>query len=107
LNSAAPGDVIELKAGAIFTGNFTLPEKRGDAWVTIRPSAEVALPPQGLRITPGASPSLPQIITPNADARVSVHVLMSCLLVVSSSRGSPGAGDARMVPWTHGLAQPS
>lgn len=68
LNSAEPGDVIELKAGAIFAGNFTLPEKRGDAWVTIRPSAEVVLPPQGLRITPGISPALPQILTPNADA---------------------------------------
>lgn len=70
LNSAAPGDVIELKAGAIFVGNFTLPEKHGEAWVTIRPSSEVVLPPQDMRITPAVSSSLPKIITPNADAAV-------------------------------------
>ena len=70
LNDALPGDVIELKAGAVFTGNFILPEKTGNAWVTIRPSAEVVLPPPGLRITPATSLGLPRILTPNADAAV-------------------------------------
>ena len=39
INSARPGDVIRLQAGATFTGNFTLPNKTGTGWVTIRTSA--------------------------------------------------------------------
>ena len=68
LDKAAPGDVIELETGASFTGNFTLPEKRGDAWVTIKSSNEAGLPPSGTRITPQSAASLPKILTPNAGA---------------------------------------
>jgi hypothetical protein len=70
LDKAEPGDVVELEAGASFVGNFTLPEKTGDAWVTIRPSAEVNLPSQGVRLTPAAAPSLPRIFTPNSEAAI-------------------------------------
>ncbi|MBI3126748.1 MAG: hypothetical protein HYZ11_03995, partial [Candidatus Tectomicrobia bacterium] len=35
LNSAQPGDAIELQAGATFTGNFTLPNKAGSGWIHI------------------------------------------------------------------------
>src|SRR5262250_3095991 len=47
LNQAQPGDVITLQAGAIFTGNFTLPNKSGSGqsgqsgqsgWIVIRSS---------------------------------------------------------------------
>jgi hypothetical protein len=31
LDSAVPGDTIELPAGATFTGNFVLPQKNGTA----------------------------------------------------------------------------
>jgi hypothetical protein len=73
LNAAAPGDAIELEAGASFVGNFTLPEKKGDGWVTIKSSNGASLPLQGargVRITPADSPSLPKIITPNAEAAI-------------------------------------
>ena len=39
LNAAQPGDVITLQAGATFTGPFTLPNKAGTGWITVRTSA--------------------------------------------------------------------
>src|SRR5687767_8873221 len=32
LNAAQPGDTIVLQAGAVFTGNFTMPAKSGNGW---------------------------------------------------------------------------
>ncbi len=55
LNQAACGDTIKLEAGAVFTGHFTLPEKKCDDahWIIIRTSAsDSELPPEGSRITP-------------------------------------------------------
>lgn len=64
LNAASRGDVIELAAGATFTGNFVLPQKTGTGWITIRTAT--SLPPEGTRITPGAASSFAKVITPNA-----------------------------------------
>ncbi len=55
LDSAACGDVIELEAGAVFSGHFHLPKKSCDDahWIIIRSSARDAeLPPEGTRLTP-------------------------------------------------------
>jgi hypothetical protein len=55
LASAACGDIIQLQAGATFTGNFVLPDKRCDDshWIVIRTSApDSGLPPEGTRLTP-------------------------------------------------------
>jgi Putative Ig domain len=55
LNSARCGDVIQLQAGAIFSGAFTLPAKACDDqhWIILRTSApDSSLPPEGSRITP-------------------------------------------------------
>jgi hypothetical protein len=55
LNSAKCGDTITLKAGATFTGTFTLPAKKCDDnhWIIVRTSApDSALPPEGNRLTP-------------------------------------------------------
>ncbi len=55
LNAAQCGDVIELQAGATFTGHFTVPAKNCDAnhWIIIRTSApDSALPAEGHRVTP-------------------------------------------------------
>ncbi|MGH9799833.1 MAG: hypothetical protein ACRD82_05660 [Blastocatellia bacterium] len=71
LNRALPGDVITLKAGAVFKGNFTLPAKKGAGWVVIRSSAADAdLPPPGARITPQKAGLLPKVLTPNSDAAI-------------------------------------
>jgi len=48
LNAAQPGDVITLEAGATFRGPFTLPNKAGLGWITVRTSApDSSLPPPG------------------------------------------------------------
>ena len=55
LNSAHCGDVIQLQAGATFTGKFIVPAKNCDNnhWIVIRTSApDSALPAEGQRATP-------------------------------------------------------
>jgi hypothetical protein len=54
LNSAQCGDVIQLQAGATFSGPFILPAKNCDIdhWVWIVTSAYAALPAEGHRATP-------------------------------------------------------
>jgi hypothetical protein len=67
LNSAQPGDAIVLAAGATFTGNFYLPNKSGNSWITIRSSAPASnLPAAGRRTTKGYAWAMPKIVTPNA-----------------------------------------
>jgi hypothetical protein len=72
LNRALPGDVITLKAGATFTGNFWLPAKKGADWIVIRSSAtDDELPPPGTRVLPQHSKLLAKIVTPNPDGAIS------------------------------------
>jgi hypothetical protein len=55
LATASCGDIIQLQAGATFTGNLVLPNKScNDAhWIIIRTSApDSSLPPEGTRLTP-------------------------------------------------------
>ena len=55
LNNAHCGDVIQLQAGATFTGKFIVPAKNCDInhWIIIRTSApDSALPAEGQRATP-------------------------------------------------------
>jgi hypothetical protein len=55
LNNAQCGDVIQLQAGATFTGLFTVPAKNCDNshWIVIRTGApDSALPAEGQRATP-------------------------------------------------------
>lgn len=53
IDAAQPGDTILLAAGAVFTGNYTLPVKGGTAFITIRSAApDSSLPPAGTRIDP-------------------------------------------------------
>ncbi len=55
LSQASCGDVVQLQAGATFSGNVVVPAKNCDDahWITIRTSApDSSLPPEGTRITP-------------------------------------------------------
>ncbi len=61
LDNAAPGDTIELQAGATFNGPFTLPAKAGSAWIYIRSSAHSSLPPPGTRVGPADQANMPKI----------------------------------------------
>ena len=52
LDSARPGDVVVLAAGATYRGPFTLKAKDGPGWVTIRTSTPDESLPPGARIDP-------------------------------------------------------
>jgi hypothetical protein len=55
LNNAQCGDVIQLQAGATFSGQFTVPAKNCDInhWIWVRTSSpDSALPAEGQRATP-------------------------------------------------------
>jgi Big-like domain-containing protein len=63
LNSAQPGDVIVLQAGAVFQGPFTLPNKPGTGWITVRTSTpDGSFPPPGNRVTPADAPLMPRLV---------------------------------------------
>ena len=71
LNAAQPGDVIVLASGATYTGNFVLPAKSGDAWITIRAGSGTTLPAAGQRVTPAHAPTMPKLMTPNSMSALS------------------------------------
>src|SRR5688572_13006769 len=65
LNAAKAGDTITLEPGAVFTGPFTLPAKRGAAWIVVRSGApDSSLPPPGQRIDPSYAAVLPKLVAP-------------------------------------------
>jgi hypothetical protein len=68
LEQAEGGDLIELEAGADYTGNFTLPFKASSSpdFITIRSSRADDLI-AGTRVSPADSPKMARMITPNAD----------------------------------------
>ncbi|PYQ50215.1 MAG: hypothetical protein DMF78_16320, partial [Acidobacteria bacterium] len=65
LDASQPGDVIELQAGATFTGNFILRRKPGTDWIYIRSSAHARLPHAGTRVSPSHASLMPKIDSPN------------------------------------------
>lgn len=63
LEAAQPGDVIELEAGAVFKGPFTLPNKRGEGWITVRSSAVGHdFPEPGTRVSPSHAPKMAKLV---------------------------------------------
>jgi hypothetical protein len=69
LNAANPGDVIQLAAGATFTGTFVVPNKPTDAthWIVIRTSGYASLPASGTRIAPTDAANMAKIRTTTSD----------------------------------------
>src|SRR5437879_3189771 len=65
LDAAQPGDVIQLQAGATFTGPFLLPNKPGTGWIYIQSSALANLPPPGTRVSPAQASLMPIIVSGN------------------------------------------
>lgn len=53
INAAQPGDSLTLDAGAEFIGSFSLPNKAGASYITIRSSALSSLP-AGTRVSPAS-----------------------------------------------------
>lgn len=69
LDRAKPGDAILLQAGATFTGNFKLPKKAGNEFITIRTSAiDAQIPSANTRLDPQKYASiLPKLVSNNPD----------------------------------------
>lgn len=68
INAAQPGDVLELEAGATFTGNFVLPVKSGSTFITITTAPAAGLPAAGVRVGPADAPKLARIRSGNTMA---------------------------------------
>lgn len=65
LDLAKGGDVIMLEPGAVYTGPFTLPAKRGAEWIVVRTAApDSSLPPAGSRVDPSYSAAMPKLASP-------------------------------------------
>ncbi len=62
LNTAQPGSVIVLQAGATYAGNFTLPVTSGTGWIYIQSSALSSLPVPGIRVTPAQAALMPKVV---------------------------------------------
>ena len=66
LNAAQPGDTIVLEPNAEFVGNFVLPNKGGEATITLRTATpDSELPAEGVRIRPEDAPLLARLRSPN------------------------------------------
>jgi len=91
--NAQPGDTILLARGAVFTGNFTLPNKGGSSTITIRTEGDTDLPGEGGRISPANSPLLAKLRSPNNGSPVlqtapGAHHWTLALLEIAGSGGN-------------------
>jgi hypothetical protein len=68
LNSANRGDTVILQAGATYIGNFRLPNKPGDSFITVTTSALDSLPREGTRISRVQSQFMPKLLAARGDA---------------------------------------
>ena len=95
LDSAAPGDVIELPAGATFIGNFVLPLKNGTASITIRSAPSDDLPKANERVSPDHSRRLARIQSNNGNPalRTAPGARHWKLVLLEFGPNQAGAGD--------------
>jgi hypothetical protein len=70
LAAAVPGDVVQLDAGATYTGPLELPAKSGDGWIVITGSAQDRLPPPGTRVRPADAVHMPKIVTKSGEPAI-------------------------------------
>jgi hypothetical protein len=104
LNSAHCGDVIELQAGATFTGKFIVPAKSCDSshWIIVRTSAsDSALPAEGQRATPcyagvASLPGRPQYSCANP-SKVMAKVQMTPTVGDGPFQFAPGVNYYRFI----------
>lgn len=77
LNTCKLGDVIELQAGTIYKGPFTLPNKTvGSGWIYIISNALASLPQACNRVSPADAPNMP-VLTVGAGAGGAVQTVAS------------------------------
>jgi hypothetical protein len=94
LNAAQPGDVIELQPGATYVGNFTLPNKSGSSYITVR-TGSLTTPADGVRVGPADAPSLAKLRSPNTAPalRTAIAAHHWRILRVEFLATAGGAGD--------------
>ncbi len=104
LAEASCGDIIQLEAGATFSGNMVVPAKPCDDshWIIIRTSApDSSLPPEGTRLTPcyGGVSSLPG--RPPLNCTSTANVLAKIEFNARGGSGpisfAPGANHYRLI----------
>jgi hypothetical protein len=64
LNSAPRPSVIQLAAGAVFTGNYVLPAKAGSGVIVLRTAGTCVA--EGVRVTPASAAGFAKIVTTNS-----------------------------------------
>src|SRR5262245_26693498 len=99
INDARPGDTIVLRAGETYTGNFKLPNKSGDALITIRTAGDRGLPGEGGRISPAHADLLAKVQSGSAlpafQTAAGAHHWRLQLLEILATSG--GGGDIVML----------
>jgi hypothetical protein len=92
--NAQSGDTIVLTAGAVYTGNFTLTDRGGDDFITIRTADNPGLPVEGARISPDHAPLLAKIRTnsnqPAIQTAPNAHHWRLMLLEIESTSNAAG-----------------
>ena len=78
IDSASPGDVLLLAPGAVYSGNFTLPDKgASNSWIVIRTDVpDTDLGAEGTRMTPTRAgvANLARILTPNIYSTITTDI---------------------------------
>ncbi|MCB0331530.1 MAG: hypothetical protein KDD70_17785, partial [Bdellovibrionales bacterium] len=64
-DQALPGDVVELQAGAVFSGNFVLRKKTGGDNSIYIVSSKVGELPEGVRVSPSQTSLMPTLTSSN------------------------------------------
>jgi len=95
IDTAQPGDVIALDAGATYAGNFVLGSKPAASFITIRTAGDQNLPGDGGRIDPSRAPLLAKIRSTNGSPAIATapgahHWRLQLVEVLANAAG---AGD--------------
>lgn len=93
LDNCALNDLVELTAGATYTGPFTLPNKTtGSGYIYIQSSAYASLPAAGVRVAPADASNMAKIVIAGAtglaaitNANTAHHIRLVGIEVTASS----------------------
>jgi hypothetical protein len=91
LDSAQPGDVLTLQAGATYTGPFYLSRKSGDQMIVLQSSAVNVLPREGTRVDSSMAERMPRLVSPSGavlTAEAGAHHYRFVGLEIAPSSGS-------------------
>jgi hypothetical protein len=96
LDAVQPGGTIRLASGATYVGNFRLPAKGGESYITIT-TGGVTLPPPGTRIDPSYAPRLATIRSSNGSAALRTNNRASHYRVVGVAFEANVGGSGEVI----------